>query len=465
MSIRTVSLAIALVFTLMTAPRVSADLLSATTHYHEKNYPAALQEFQQLAKLGNKKAQFNLGVMILKGQATKPDPIEAYAWIKLANETPSEKAAQALKVIENALPAEALAQANLRARQLSSQYGQQALSPLPPSTHKVPANAVTDAPSATAIHRVPPRYPGKMVKRLQQGWVTLEFDVLPDGSVSNVHVVESFPPGGFDKEAIAAVEKWKFKVKYPENTRPEPIPITQTIEFAMEGDRLQQQYRKLFRKNIQKIHQVAASGNPEAQYIYAAIAGSKRDLVPEALRLTPQEANQWLLKAAQNGYPAAQFMLGRNIFYGRGAKAEPQKGLFWLEQAATRGESRASRMLYDILSKGGISNTTGHTAEEWLTLSAKDGNPDSMLTWANLVSQKENPSPEELHQAREYLEAVRKQREPGLTWRETSARLYRLAGDEYKASREEKKVAKLRRQAAKNIHRTDYENFKPGKRD
>ena len=39
-----------------------------------------------------------------------------------------------------------------------------------------------------------------------------------------------------------------------------------------------------------------------------------------------------------------------------------------------------------------------------------------------------------------------------------------LAGDEYKTSREEKKVAKLKRQAEKDIHRTDYINFKPNKR-
>ena len=43
-----------------------------------------------------------------------------------------------------------------------------------------------------------------------EGYVKVAYDVSVDGSVTNVRVVESDPPGVFDEAAVAAVRTWRF---------------------------------------------------------------------------------------------------------------------------------------------------------------------------------------------------------------------------------------------------------------
>ncbi|MDX2456003.1 MAG: energy transducer TonB [Gammaproteobacteria bacterium] len=61
------------------------------------------------------------------------------------------------------------------------------------------------------LSRQPPQYPYKAARRGIEGWVRVAFDVTTTGSVDNVEVIESDPPGEFDKAAINAVYRWRFK--------------------------------------------------------------------------------------------------------------------------------------------------------------------------------------------------------------------------------------------------------------
>ena len=61
-----------------------ADFLDATEAYEKKQYDTAFKEFSELARLGNKRAQFNLGVMYLNGEGVEKDLSLAYAWGKLS---------------------------------------------------------------------------------------------------------------------------------------------------------------------------------------------------------------------------------------------------------------------------------------------------------------------------------------------------------------------------------------------
>jgi len=56
----------------------------ATKQLDKKNYATAYQNFKSLSQLGNKDAQFNLGVMHLKGEGREVSYPNAYAWFKLA---------------------------------------------------------------------------------------------------------------------------------------------------------------------------------------------------------------------------------------------------------------------------------------------------------------------------------------------------------------------------------------------
>lgn len=65
-----------------------------------------------------------------------------------------------------------------------------------------------------------PKFPTEALRAGQSGEVQVEFTVDPDGSVSNVRVVQSNPPRVFDREAISAVRRWRFQpISAPLTTR------------------------------------------------------------------------------------------------------------------------------------------------------------------------------------------------------------------------------------------------------
>ncbi len=67
-----------------------------------------------------------------------------------------------------------------------------------------------DAPLLVTA-RVPPVYPHRARHRRIEGWVRVEFIVHEDGSVGEVTVAASEPPGVFDATVISAVSGWRFR--------------------------------------------------------------------------------------------------------------------------------------------------------------------------------------------------------------------------------------------------------------
>jgi protein TonB len=53
-------------------------------------------------------------------------------------------------------------------------------------------------------------YPVEAKDKKVEGYVRVAYDVSVDGSVTNVRVIESDPPGVFDEAAVAAVRGWRF---------------------------------------------------------------------------------------------------------------------------------------------------------------------------------------------------------------------------------------------------------------
>jgi TonB family C-terminal domain len=71
-----------------------------------------------------------------------------------------------------------------------------------------------DVVSAAALERVryvAPVYPQVARERGVEGWVELMFTVRTDGSVADVVVTESEPSGTFDRAAIDALRRWRYR--------------------------------------------------------------------------------------------------------------------------------------------------------------------------------------------------------------------------------------------------------------
>jgi len=81
--------------------------------------------------------------------------------------------------------------------------------------------------------RINPQYPRDAAMNQLEGYVTIEFTITETGSVRNPRVIDSKPPQVFDREAIRAILRWKFK---PRVVNGEAIErqATQTIEFNLD---------------------------------------------------------------------------------------------------------------------------------------------------------------------------------------------------------------------------------------
>lgn len=71
-------------------------------------------------------------------------------------------------------------------------------------------NAPVDG-EALAIVRVLPRYPSRALSRGIEGWVLLEFAISPLGQAIEPSVIDADPKGTFDRAAINAVKRWKYR--------------------------------------------------------------------------------------------------------------------------------------------------------------------------------------------------------------------------------------------------------------
>jgi protein TonB len=83
------------------------------------------------------------------------------------------------------------------------------------SAQTTPATATPQTPTAgtelRAISTPQPKFPMEALRAGTSGEVQVEFTVGPDGSVTSARVVRANPPRVFDREALAAVKRWRFQ--------------------------------------------------------------------------------------------------------------------------------------------------------------------------------------------------------------------------------------------------------------
>ena len=80
--------------------------------------------------------------------------------------------------------------------------------------------------------RINPQYPRDAAMNQIEGYVTIEFTITETGSVRNPRVIDSQPPRVFDRDAIRAILRWKFKPRVIDGVAVERT-ATQTIDFNL----------------------------------------------------------------------------------------------------------------------------------------------------------------------------------------------------------------------------------------
>ena len=86
------------------------------------------------------------------------------------------------------------------------------------------------------IVKVEPVYPGRALARGIEGHVIVEFVVTETGSVRDPVVIEAQPPGIFDRAAVAAALKFKYKPKMVDGRPVAVSGVQNIIRFQLEDE-------------------------------------------------------------------------------------------------------------------------------------------------------------------------------------------------------------------------------------
>ncbi len=126
-------------------------------------------------------------------------------------------------ISQNPLPD--MAMPNLDIPLQSSRFGGSVLGGIQMGRGKISTNVIP-------LVRIPPRYPMRAARRNIEGWVKVEFTITETGTVKDAVIVESQPAEIFDRAALSAISKWKFKAKIIDGEAFEQRAI-QVLQFKL----------------------------------------------------------------------------------------------------------------------------------------------------------------------------------------------------------------------------------------
>lgn len=80
--------------------------------------------------------------------------------------------------------------------------------------------------------RIAPQYPRRAAIKGVEGWVKIAFTIQGDGSVSDPQILDAKPSRIFNRAALNAIKKWKFKPRMVDG-KPVARKAEQVIEFSL----------------------------------------------------------------------------------------------------------------------------------------------------------------------------------------------------------------------------------------
>jgi protein TonB len=84
------------------------------------------------------------------------------------------------------------------------------------------------------IVKVAPQYPRRAAQKGIEGYVVLEFTVSKLGTVKDVKVIEANPPNIFNRAAISAAKKFKYKPKIDNGVASDVTGVRNIIRFELD---------------------------------------------------------------------------------------------------------------------------------------------------------------------------------------------------------------------------------------
>lgn len=334
----------------------AANFADAMYDYQAENFSSAHLKFSNLASLGHKDSQFNIGAMYFRGQGVEQNKIEAYAWIALAAEDGDETRTQLRDNLLARFNSQDKTAALERAQALLALYSEESLQ------RKLVPDYLPNAESEYTlieVEKVQPDYPRRASRLGLSGSVDVEYTIDINGHVKHQTIVASSNEV-FDKAVIDAVKKWRFQPLLRDGIAISRESVRNRIYFHVENDELSEFSEKKMAQAFADLRYKSNSGVALDTYNYAYIA----DMLPKQ-KLAWEDINRLYFNAAQAGFAPAQYQLGLNLLYGKGCATDPIKALVWLNYAARANHPEAQILLASALMEGSPVAGLVESEEAW----------------------------------------------------------------------------------------------------
>jgi TPR repeat protein len=305
------------------------DFNTAVNDYHAGRYDSAHAQFLEMAALGDCSSQFNLGAMALHGQGGPQDTGAGAGWLEAA----IDNGCGALVGGRLASLKPKLSDAEQRsAADIVAHYGHAALRAegvVDPelSCSDETAAAVLDVPVPDA-GRVPPG--GALVIAV--------LTIGADGFPRDPQILLADPAQGF---AAAAVEAWMHGRFAPATHGGVPVASQIQVRYVFTRKADVDLWGTAALKDVRE---AANAGDPSAEY---RLGLASYDAAPG----DSARAEEFLLRAARDGNPKAQYWIGARL-HASAACHRDINGAVWLKSAARAGAAPAEVMLAGDLLRG-----------------------------------------------------------------------------------------------------------------
>lgn len=412
---------------LLASTTTLADFNLGMEYYSKQDYAKAFKEFDEAAKNGDYDAQFNLGVMHLKGEHTTKNTPLAYAWLRLA--------AQAKVIEDKGVYKKVYAKLNDAEKKLadslyeetSREYNDLAVfNKLQPTL-----NTISELKKHRITRTVTPEYPKSA--KASVGWVDIIFSIDKDGTTRD-HIAFFSSDKAFEKKALEGIKGFLFEPSVVNNKPVTVNGLRYRFVFIMYGVKYDE---KAINETLTKLRTSAQNGSASDIFNYAYFI----EALPSLTRIVKIEdnPNDWYLKAANSGSSSASFFLGKNLLNGNMCEVDGSKSSSWLIKASQNNLTEAQYLLAIESFSGARIEKNEEKGLYWLKRSAENSDIAKLrLAWILSTHNDKNFRDNDL--ASEYFNKVSKDHTDRQTYFRTAAAIAANNNDFKQAVKWQKKA-------------------------
>lgn len=431
-----------LFFLLVFSFQSQASFKKGLESYKSGEFEEAYFIFKNMAVVGDKPSQFNMGVMYYRGEHVDWDVPTAYAWMALAAENGNETFSSMAAKIFGGLDDKGKEAATQQLKEVTAAYSDESLANL---IAPQPLSDKECRQKLETINLVEPVFPQEALVRGLSGYADFTLNLSRQGYARDL-TLRSKTHDTFIKPSATALTKSRWEPVLNEGksglSRDHYWRMSYLVASPGEGEKVRGRLVDKIIKSSSETRAKAHEGDVVAQYKFAKTIGVIKAFQHDQDQLDTeyQTANKWLLKAAQKGHPLAQYELGKNMVVGRGCEVDSDSGLKWMRAAASAGHPFAQEELAMSELHQGIDDE--HRVVYWLRKSAAEDYFKGKIFLAWHLATSSNP---EIFAPDEAVSLLNS--EPGLYFddvrvKETHAAVYAALGEFKKAVKWQKKALK-----------------------